>query len=56
MTITLPGFGFLIVSRIVLAIGGGVFVIGAKTVAAKLAAPGRQAANQSACAGKPEYV
>ncbi|MFC5447044.1 MFS transporter [Paenibacillus aestuarii] len=43
LTITLPGFGFLIVSRIVLAIGGGVFVIGAKTVAAKHAAPGEQA-------------
>ncbi|WP_248928887.1 MFS transporter [Paenibacillus hamazuiensis] len=43
LTVTLPGFGFLIVSRIVLAIGGGVFVIGAKTVAAKLAAPGKQA-------------
>ncbi|TVX98568.1 MFS transporter [Paenibacillus cremeus] len=43
LTVTLPGFGFLIVSRLVLAIGGGVFVIGAKTVAAKLAAPGKQA-------------
>lgn len=43
LTVTLPGFTFLIVSRIVLAIGGGVFVIGAKTVAAKLAAPGKQA-------------
>ncbi|UUZ90313.1 MFS transporter [Paenibacillus sp. P25] len=43
LTVTLPGFGFLIVSRIVLAIGGGVFVISAKTVAAKLAAPGKQA-------------
>ncbi|WP_027091910.1 MFS transporter [Cohnella thermotolerans] len=43
LTVTLPGFGFLIVSRIVLAIGGGVFVIAAKTVAAKLAAPGKQA-------------
>lgn len=43
MTITLPGFGFLIVSRIVLAIGAGIFVIAAKTIAAKLVAPGKQA-------------
>lgn len=43
LTITLPGFGFLIVSRIILAIGAGVFVIAAKTVAAKLAQPGKQA-------------
>jgi DHA1 family putative efflux transporter-like MFS transporter len=43
LTVTLPGFGFLIVSRVVFAIGGGVFVIGAKTVASKLAAPGQKA-------------
>ncbi|WP_275439934.1 MFS transporter [Paenibacillus sp. ACRRY] len=43
MTITLPGFGFLIVSRIILAIGAGVFVIAAKTIAANLAPPGKQA-------------
>lgn len=43
LTVTLPGFGFLILSRVILAIGGGVFVIAAKTVAAKLAAPGQQA-------------
>lgn len=43
LTITLPGFGFLIISRIVLAIGAGVFVIAAKTIAAKLAPPGKQA-------------
>lgn len=43
MTITLPGFGLLIVSRIILAIGAGVFVIAAKTIAAKLAPPGKQA-------------
>ncbi|MBD2872782.1 MFS transporter [Paenibacillus arenilitoris] len=43
LTVTLPGFGFLILSRIVLGIGGGVFLIGAKTVAAKLAEPGKQA-------------
>lgn len=30
LTVTLPGFGFLIVSRVVLAIGGGVFVTAAK--------------------------
>lgn len=43
MTITLPGFGFLIVSRIILALGSGVFAIAAKTAAAKLAPPERQA-------------
>ncbi len=43
MTITLPGFGFLIVSRIVLALGSGVFAIAAKTAAAKLAPPEKQA-------------
>ncbi|KQL52419.1 MFS transporter [Heyndrickxia shackletonii] len=43
MTISLPGFGFLIVSRIILAVGSGVFAIAAKTAAAKLASPGQQA-------------
>jgi DHA1 family putative efflux transporter-like MFS transporter len=43
MTLTLPGFGFLIASRIILALGSGVFAIAAKTAAAKLAAPEKQA-------------
>ncbi|MFL0196036.1 MFS transporter [Clostridium sp. WILCCON 0269] len=43
LTVTLPSFGFLIISRVVLAIGGGVFVIVAKTVASELAPPGHQA-------------
>ncbi|MDN4525744.1 MFS transporter [Fictibacillus fluitans] len=43
MTIIMPGFGFLIVSRVVLALGSGVFAIAAKTAAAKLAAPEKQA-------------
>lgn len=38
-----PGFGLLIGSRIVLALSSGVFVVTALTVAAKLAAPGKQA-------------
>lgn len=42
ITIALPGFAFLLVSRIVLALGTGVFVVTALTVAAKLAAPGKQ--------------
>ncbi|WP_026961629.1 MFS transporter [Alicyclobacillus herbarius] len=37
ITVILPGFEWLMLSRIVLAIGGEVFVIGAKTVAAALA-------------------
>lgn len=41
-TLALPGFAFLIVSRIVLALSTGVFVVTALTVAAKLAAPGKQ--------------
>ncbi|MEH7097120.1 MFS transporter [Neobacillus vireti] len=43
MTFTLPGFGFLILSRIILALGSGVFAIAAKTAAAKLAPPEKQA-------------
>lgn len=43
LTVTLPGFGFLMVSRIILAIASGVFVAIAKIIAAKLASPGKQA-------------
>ena len=43
MTVTLSGFIFLMASRVVLAIGTGVFVITAITVAPKLAPAGRQA-------------
>lgn len=43
LTVTLSGFIFLMVSRVVLAIGTGVFVITAMTIAPKLAAPERQA-------------
>ncbi len=43
MTITLPGFGYLIVSRVILALGSGVFAIAAKTAAVKLAPPEKQA-------------
>ncbi|MCM3728406.1 MFS transporter [Neobacillus cucumis] len=43
MTITIPGFGFLVISRIILALGSGVFAIAAKTAAAKLAPPEKQA-------------
>ncbi|WP_141499612.1 MFS transporter [Paenibacillus luteus] len=42
IAIALPGFSFLLVSRIVLALSTGVFVVTALTVAAKLAAPGKQ--------------
>ncbi|CAH0311788.1 Purine efflux pump PbuE [Peribacillus simplex] len=40
--ITLPGFGLLMVSRVLLGVGTGVFVVTAYGIAAKLAAPGRQ--------------
>ncbi|UPO90146.1 MFS transporter [Niallia sp. Man26] len=43
LTATLSGFTFLIVSRVILAVGTGVFVTTAMTVAPKLAGPNRQA-------------
>ncbi|MEM5008458.1 MFS transporter [Priestia megaterium] len=43
LTATLSGFTFLIVSRVILALGTGVFLTTAMTVAPKLAAPNRQA-------------
>lgn len=43
LTVTLSGFGFLMVSRIILAVASGVFVAIAKIIAAKLASPGKQA-------------
>ncbi|MDF2648216.1 MAG: transporter [Paenibacillus sp.] len=42
MAVSLPGFGALIGSRIILALSTGVFVVTALTVAAKLAPPDRQ--------------
>jgi MFS transporter, DHA1 family, putative efflux transporter len=39
-TIALPGFGFLIASRVVLGVGTGVFVVTAYAIAAKLAPAG----------------
>lgn len=43
MTVTLSGLAFLMAARVVLAVGTGVFIITAMTVAPKLAAPERQA-------------
>lgn len=43
ITVALPGFGFLMLSRIVLGIGMGVFIVTAFSLAAKLAPPGHQA-------------
>ncbi len=42
IAVALPGFEFLFVSRIVLALSTGVFVVTALTVASKLAPPGKQ--------------
>ncbi|CAM4429505.1 DHA1 family putative efflux transporter-like MFS transporter [Paenibacillus endophyticus] len=42
IAVLLPGFAFLIVSRIVLALSTGVFVVTALTVASKLAPAGKQ--------------
>src|SRR5699024_9975096 len=41
-TITLPGFGYLMVSRVILGVGTGVFVVTAYGIAAKLASKGRE--------------
>jgi DHA1 family putative efflux transporter-like MFS transporter len=41
-TLALPGFGFLMASRVVLGVGTGVFIVTAYSTAAKLAPPGRQ--------------
>lgn len=41
-TIALPGFGCLMISRIILGVGSGVFVVTSYSVAAKLAPPGHQ--------------
>lgn len=43
MTVLLPGFIFLMISRIVLALGMGVFIVTASSFATKLAPPGHQA-------------
>ncbi|MED1203910.1 MFS transporter [Heyndrickxia acidicola] len=43
LTFSLTGFGLLIVSGIILALGSGVFAIAAKTTAVKLAPPEKQA-------------
>jgi MFS transporter, DHA1 family, putative efflux transporter len=42
-TVALPSFGFLMVSRVVLGVGTGVFTVTAYSTAANLAPPGRQA-------------
>ncbi|MDQ0060566.1 MFS transporter [Paenibacillus harenae] len=42
IAVLLPGFGFLMASRVVLALSTGVFVVTALTVAAKLAPPEKQ--------------
>jgi DHA1 family putative efflux transporter-like MFS transporter len=46
-TLALSGFGFLMVSRIILGVGTGVFVVTAYSTAAKLALPGKQAGAMS---------
>lgn len=46
-TLALPGFGFLMASRVILGVGTGVFVVTAYGIAAKLAPPGRQGSAMS---------
>jgi MFS transporter, DHA1 family, putative efflux transporter len=43
MTVTLPGYAFLMTSRIVLGVGAGVFVVTSYALVAKLAQPERRA-------------
>lgn len=43
----LPGFGFLLVARMILGVGSGVFIVNAYGIATKLAAPGRQGSAMS---------
>jgi len=45
--LALPGFGFLMASRVILGVGTGVFVVTAYGIAAKLATPGRQGSAMS---------
>lgn len=45
--LALPGFGFLMASRVILGVGSGVFVVTAYGIAAKLAPPGRQGSAMS---------
>lgn len=45
--LVLPGFGFLMASRVILGVGTGVFVVTAYGIAAKLAPPGRQGSAMS---------
>jgi MFS transporter, DHA1 family, putative efflux transporter len=47
LTLAFPGFGFLMISRAILGVGSGVFVVTAYSVAAKMAPPGRQAGAMS---------
>ncbi|MCM3654789.1 MFS transporter [Metabacillus litoralis] len=46
-TLVLPGFEFLMVSRIILGVGTGIFVVTSYSTAADLALPGRQAGAMS---------
>jgi DHA1 family putative efflux transporter-like MFS transporter len=48
--LTLPGFGFLMASRIIIGVGTGVFVVSAYAIAAKLVARGRQGGAMSTVA------
>lgn len=48
--LALPGFGFLMASRVILGIGSGVFIVTAYGIAAKLAPPGRQGSAMSSVA------
>lgn len=45
LSFVLPGFGMFIVSRIVMALGAGMVVVTALSIAASIAAPGKQASS-----------
>ncbi|MZQ80605.1 MFS transporter [Paenibacillus sp. 5J-6] len=42
LMVILPGYGFMILARVIMALGTGVFVVTSLTVASKLAAPNKQ--------------
>jgi len=46
-TLALPGFGFLLVSRAILGVGTGVFIVTAYAITGKLASPGHQGKGMS---------
>ncbi|MNM91529.1 Purine efflux pump PbuE [compost metagenome] len=45
LSFALPGFGMFVIARVIMAVGAGVVVVTALDIAAKIAAPGKQASS-----------